>query len=265
MRKKIVAANWKMNMTQAESARFVESLLLRDIGEITDVEVVIIPPFTAIAKVMDALGKAQNIKVGAQNMYWENNGPFTGEISAALLRDLFVHYVVLGHSERRTLFGETDEIVNRKVRAAHEATLRPIVCVGETLIQRDKGSVEKILSIQLRGSLATLGAKELQETVIAYEPVWAIGTGRNATPEQAQEAHVFIRHTLREMSDETTAERIRIQYGGSVNPENARELMAQPVIDGALVGGAGLDPRSFAQIVLSAREEDQTVAPSAVV
>ncbi|PYJ19226.1 MAG: triose-phosphate isomerase, partial [Verrucomicrobia bacterium] len=152
MRKKIVAANWKMNMTQAESARFVESMLL-DLGEIIDVEVVIVPPFTAIAKVMEALGKAQNnIKVGAQNMYWEKSGAFTGEISAALLRDLFVHYVVLGHSERRTLFGENDEIVNRKVRAALDATLRPIVCIGETLEQRDKGNVEKILSIQLRGS-----------------------------------------------------------------------------------------------------------------
>src|ERR1043166_9234591 len=137
MRKKIVAANWKMNMTQAESARFVEAFL-RDLGEITDVEVVIVPPFTSIAKVMEALGRAQNIKVGAQNMYREKSGAFTGEISAALLRDLFVHYVVLGHSERRTLFGETDETVNRKVRAAHAAALRPIVCVGETLEQRDK-------------------------------------------------------------------------------------------------------------------------------
>src|SRR5438876_9157556 len=255
MRKKIVAANWKMNMTQAESARFVESLLLRDVGEITDVEVVIIPPFTAIAKVTEALGNAQNIKVGAQNMYWKNNGPFTGEISAALLRDLFVHYVVLGHSERRTLFGETDEIVNRKARAAHEATLRPIVCIGETLKQRDKGNVEKILALQLRASLKGLNEKELQETVIAYEPVWAIGTGRNATPQQAQEAHAFIRRTLREMSDEATADRIRIQYGGSMKPENARDLMTQPDIDGALVGGASLDPRSFAQIVKAARDE----------
>jgi triosephosphate isomerase len=254
MRKKIVAANWKMNMTQAESARFVESMLL-DLGEITDVEVVIVPPFTAIAKVMEALGKAQsNIKVGAQNMYWEKNGAFTGEISAALLRDLFVHYVVLGHSERRTLFGETDEVVNRKARAAHEATLRPIVCIGETLEQRDKGNVDKILSIQLRGSLKDLGEKELQETVIAYEPVWAIGTGRNATPDQAQEAHGFIRHTLREMANDATAERVRIQYGGSVKPENADELMNQPDIDGALVGGASLDPRSFAQIVKAARD-----------
>src|SRR5438128_6673224 len=254
MRKKIVAANWKMNMTQAESARFVESLLL-DLGDITDVEVVIVPPFTAIAKVTEALGKAQNIKIGAQNMHWEQNGPFTGEISAALLRDLFVRYVVLGHSERRTLFGETDEIVNRKVRAAHEATLRPILCIGETLEQRANGNVAKILSVQLRGNLAGLNEKELQETVVAYEPVWAIGTGRNATPEQAQEAHAFIRHTLREMSDETTAERVRIQYGGSVKPENARELMVQADIDGALVGGASLDPRSFAQIVNTAREE----------
>jgi triosephosphate isomerase len=255
MRKKIVAANWKMNMTQAESGRFVESLLL-DLGDISDVEVVIIPPFTAIAKVTESLGKAQNIKVGAQNMHWERSGAFTGEISAALLRDLFVRYVVLGHSERRTLFGETDEIVNRKVRAAHESTLRPIVCVGETLAQRDKGNVEKILSIQLRGSLAELTEKELQETVIAYEPVWAIGTGRNATPEQAQQAHAFIRRTLGKMLDETTAERIRIQYGGSVKPENARELMSQPDIDGALVGGASLDPLSFAQIVKAARDED---------
>jgi triosephosphate isomerase len=254
MRKKIVAANWKMNMTQAESARFVQSLLL-DLGDITDVEVVIVPPFTAIAKVMEALGASQSIKVGAQNMHWEPNGAFTGEISSALLRDLLVRYVVLGHSERRTLFGETDEIVNRKVRAAHEGSLRPIVCVGETLEQRDKGNVEKILSIQLRGSLKDLNEKELQETVIAYEPVWAIGTGRNATPEQAQQAHAFIRHTLYEMSDEATADRIRIQYGGSVKPENAQVLMAQPDIDGALVGGASLDPRSFAQIVKAAREK----------
>jgi triosephosphate isomerase len=256
VRKKIVAANWKMNMTQAESARYVESLLL-DLGDIADVEVVIVPPFTAIAKVTEALGKAQNIKIGAQNMHWERNGAFTGEISAELLRDLFVRFVILGHSERRALFGETDEIVNQKVRAAHEAALHPIVCVGETLEQREHGNIKKILSIQLRGSLAELSAKELMETVIAYEPIWAIGTGRNATPAQAQEAHAFIRLTLREMSDEATADKIRIQYGGSVKPDNARELMSQPDIDGALVGGASLDPRSFSQIVNAAREEEK--------
>ena len=254
MREKIIAANWKMNMTQAESAQFMESFL-RDVGEINDVEVVIIPPYTAIPKVSEALGRAHNIKLGAQNMYWEKSGAFTGEISALLLRDLLVHYVVLGHSERRMLFGETDEIVNRKVHAAHEGKLRPIVCVGETLDQRDKGDVETILSMQLRGSLAGLTPKQLQESVIAYEPVWAIGTGRNATPQQAQEAHAFIRRTLSEMADDGTAERVRIQYGGSVKPENAHELMNQPDIDGALVGGASLDPRSFAQIVKAARQE----------
>jgi triosephosphate isomerase len=189
-------------------------------------------------------------------MHWERSGAFTGEISPAMLRELFVRYVVLGHSERRALFGETDEIVNRKVRAAHEAVLRPIVCVGETLEQRERGSVEKILALQLRGSLADVEAKELQETVIAYEPIWAIGTGKTATAGQAQEAHAFIRQTLREMSDDGTADKVRIQYGGSVKPENARELMSQPDIDGALVGGASLDPRGFAQIVRGGLSND---------
>ncbi len=254
MRKKIVAANWKMNMLQAEAAEFVKDLLL-EIGDMLAVEVVIVPPFTAIAKVAETLGHAQNIKVGAQNMYWERSGAFTGEISAAMLRDLFVRYVVLGHSERRQLFGETDEMVNRKVRFAQEATLRPIVCIGETLEQRDAGRVEETLAGQLRGSLGGIETKDSHELIIAYEPVWAIGTGRNATPQQAQEAHAFIRATLREMSDEATAQRIRIQYGGSVKPENARSLMSQPDIDGALVGGASLDARSFAQIVLAADED----------
>jgi triosephosphate isomerase len=261
MRKKIVAANWKMNMTQAESAQFMHSLLL-DIGDIREVDVVIVPPFTAITKVVESLGQAQNIKVGAQNMHWERSGAFTGEISAALLRDLFVRYVVLGHSERRALFYETDEIVNKKVHAAHEAMLRPIVCIGETLEQRDKGKVEKVLSKQLHGSLAGLDAKQLLETVIAYEPVWAIGTGRNATPEQAQEAHAFIRQTVGEMSDAATAEKIRIQYGGSVKPGNARELMSQSDIDGALVGGASLEARSFVEIINAARDEGRDGSPS---
>ena len=248
MRKKIIAANWKMNMTQSESEAFI-TIFLREIGDLDEVEIVILPPFTAIGKVSELLTQSQNVKVGAQNMHWERSGAFTGEISPAMLRELFVRYVVLGHSERRAMFGETDEIVNRKVRAAHEALLRPILCIGETLAQREKGEVEKVLSTQLRGSLAQVDAKELQETVIAYEPVWAIGTGKTATSDQAQEAHAFIRQTLREMSDETTAERVRIQYGGSVKPDNARDLLSQPDIDGALVGGASLDPRSFAQIV----------------
>ncbi len=251
MRKKVVAANWKMNMLQAEAAAFVETFQ-RELGDSSEVEAVLVPPFTALAKTSEALHNSKNIKLGAQNMYWEKSGAFTGEISAAMLRDLFVRYVVLGHSERRQLLGETDEIVNRKVRAAHEASLKPIVCIGETLEQREAGEVEKILSGQLRGSLAEVGVKELQETVIAYEPVWAIGTGKTATAEQAQEAHAFIRQTLQSIADESVADKIRIQYGGSVKPDNARTLMSQPDIDGALVGGASLDPRSFAQIVKGA-------------
>ncbi len=238
MRKKIIAANWKMNMTQAEAASFVETFLV-EVSESTDVEIVIVPPFTAIAAVNSALEQAQHIRVGAQNMHWERSGAFTGEISPAMLRDLFVRYVVLGHSERRTLFGETDEIVNRKVRAAHEAMLRPIVCVGETLEQRERGDVEKILGSQLRGSLAELDGKELHETVIAYEPVWAIGTGKTATPEMAHEAHALVKSIY-------PVE--RVLYGGSVKPDNAEELLSQDDVDGALVGGASLEVDSFTAI-----------------
>jgi triosephosphate isomerase (TIM) len=255
MRKKIIAANWKMHMTQGESEAFMTTFL-REIGDLDEVEIVIVPPFTAIPKVTEIVTQTQNIKVGAQNMHWERSGAFTGEISPAMLRELFVRYVVLGHSERRAMFGETDEIVNRKVRAAYEEVLRPILCVGETLEQREKGQVEKVLSSQLRGGLAGVGAKELNETVIAYEPVWAIGTGKTATAGQAQEAHAFIRQTLREISDEATADRVRIQYGGSVKPDNAQTLLSQPDIDGALVGGASLDPRSFAQIVQAGIPEE---------
>ena len=249
MRKKIIAANWKMNMTCEEAAGYIE-ILLRELGTDSDrVEVVIVPPFTAIAKVSGLLSHVQHVKVGAQNMYYEKSGAYTGEVSAAMLRELFVRYVVLGHSERRALFGETDEIVNRKTRAAHEAVLKPIVCIGETLAEREAGKVEEVLGRQIHGSLAGLGAKEMSETVLAYEPVWAIGTGRTASPEQAQEAHAFIRKTLAEVWDGPTAEKVRIQYGGSVKPENAASLMGQADIDGALVGGASLDPRAFAQII----------------
>ena len=240
-----------MNMTQAEAAAFIETFL-REIGDLAEAEIVIIPPFTALAKVSGVLHDVQNVKLGAQNMYWEKGGAFTGEISAAMLRDLFVRYVVLGHSERRQLLGETDEIVNRKARAAHEAGLRPIVCIGETLAQRDRGEVEEVLGRQIYGSLANLSTKELSETVVAYEPVWAIGTGKTATTEQAQEAHAFVRRMLAELSDDATAGRVRIQYGGSVKPDNAGSLMSQPDIDGALVGGASLDPRSFAAIARAA-------------
>jgi triosephosphate isomerase (TIM) len=248
MRRKIIAANWKMNMTLGESDSFLDTFL-RELGDEKRVDIVIAPPFTALARVSERLSRVQNVKLGAQNMHFEKNGAFTGEVSAPMLRELFARYVVLGHSERRTLFGETDEIVNKKAHAAFEAALKPIVCVGETLAERDAGKVESVLVTQLKGSLAGLSAKELSEAVIAYEPVWAIGTGRTATPAQAQEAHAFIRKVLTSLADNPTAEKIRIQYGGSVKSANTAELMKQPDIDGALVGGASLDARGFAEIV----------------
>jgi len=252
MRKKIIAANWKMNMTLGETSVFFEKFL-RELGGDRRVEVVVVPPFTALAKTNELLRNVQNVRLGAQNMHWEKPGAFTGEISAEMLRDLLVNYVILGHSERRTIFGETDEIVNKKVRAAHTGALRPIVCIGETLAERDGAKVEEVLTRQIRGSLAGVSADQMEETVIAYEPVWAIGTGRNATPAQAQEAHAFIREQLQAGWGEEIAAKVRIQYGGSVKPANAKDLMSQADIDGALVGGASLDPRGFAEIVQAAR------------
>lgn len=251
MRKKIIAANWKMNMTAAETASFMEDLEL-ELKNLDHAEVVIIPPFTALPRLSSIAANWSGITIGAQNMWHEASGAFTGEISAGMLREFFTRYVVLGHSERRTIFGETDELVNKKVKAAHAASLRPILCVGETLAERDAGTHHEVLARQLRGSLAGLNTEQALDTVIAYEPVWAIGTGRTATPEQAQEAHAFIRKILGEIFDPSTAAKIRIQYGGSVKPDNAAELLHQPDIDGALVGGASLDPRSFAKIVQAA-------------
>ena len=248
MRKKIIAANWKMNMTVSEAEAFLATFLL-ELGDEKRVDIVILPPFTALARVSERLSSTQNVKLGAQNMHWEKSGAFTGEIGAHLLRELFVRYVVLGHSERRSLFGETDAIVNKKVVAAIESTLKPIVCIGETLAERDGGKVEQVLETQLRGSLAGLTAKDFGEIVLAYEPVWAIGTGRTATPEQAQSAHSFIRKMIATVWDKATADKVRIQYGGSVKPGNTVELMSQPDIDGALVGGASLVARDFAEIV----------------
>lgn len=248
MRKKIIAANWKMNMTAAESASFMEDLEL-ELKNFDGVEIVIIPPFTALPRVSELVSETPGVTLGAQNMWHEASGAFTGEVSAAMLREFFTRYVVLGHSERRTIFNETDELVNKKVRAAHAANLRPILCVGETLAERDAGTHHAVLSKQLKGSLAGLDKDQMLDTVIAYEPVWAIGTGRTATPAQAQEAHEFIRKTLAEIFDAGTAAKVRIQYGGSVKPDNAKELLHQKDIDGALVGGASLDPRSFAKIV----------------
>ncbi len=251
MRKKIIAANWKMNMTSAEGASFMEDLKL-ELKNFDGAEIVIVPSFTVLPRLSEVISELPGITLGAQNMWHESSGAFTGEVSAGMLREFFTRYVVLGHSERRILFGESDELVNKKVKAAHAASLRPILCVGETLEERDADRHHEVLAKQLRGSLAGLEAEQMLDTVIAYEPVWAIGTGRTATPEQAQEAHAFIRKTLADIFDPATAAKVRIQYGGSVKPDNAKELLHQPDIDGALVGGASLDPRSFAKIVQAA-------------
>jgi triosephosphate isomerase (TIM) len=253
MRKKIIAANWKMNMTLTETENFLQAFR-PEVEEVTTVEIVIAPPFTGLAKLSELLGGSQKIRLGAQNFYFEKSGAYTGEISATMLRELFVKYVIIGHSERRQIFGETDSLINKKVIAALENELKPILCVGETLEEREAGSEKEILDKQLRGALAGVGAQQLLETVIAYEPVWAIGTGKTATSAQAQDAHAHVRAVLEELADKTTAGKVRIQYGGSVKPANAKELLTQPDIDGALVGGASLEVRSFAEIVKAGQQ-----------
>ncbi len=250
MRKKIVAGNWKMNMTVAEAANLVQGLKA-ELSNFREVEVVVCPPFTALSGVSAAL-QGTNMDLGAQNMHWEKSGAFTGEISPEMLRELFCHYVILGHSERRTYFGETDAIVNRKVKSALAWGLHPIVCVGETLQQREAGEVEAVISAQVRGSLAGLEQKEILESVVAYEPVWAIGTGKTASSSQAQDVHALIRKVLGEMFTPAVAQGVRIQYGGSVKPANAKELFSMPDIDGGLIGGAALDAKSFIAIVKAA-------------
>ena len=250
MRKPIVAGNWKMNKTVAEATVLADDIK-RDMGDCTGVDVVLCPPFTALKAVSDALTDT-HIDLGAQNMHWEASGAYTGEVAPGMLRELFCHYVILGHSERRDYFNETDDIVNKKAKAALAANLRPIVCVGELLEDRDADRTEAVVEAQVRGSLADLSAREWADVVIAYEPVWAIGTGRTASPEQAQEAHAFIRSIVKDMTDESLAQSVRIQYGGSMKPANAIELMKQPDIDGGLIGGAALEARSFVEIVNAA-------------
>jgi len=256
MRKKIIAANWKMNMTVAETESFLEAFRL-EIEDVTGVEIVIAPPFTALAKMSELLGGSQKIRLGAQNMYHEASGAFTGEISAAMLRELYVRYVIVGHSERRQIFGESDALIAKKIRAVQAAEMRPILCVGETLEEREAGKENAVIERQLRLALEGQTPEDLADLVIAYEPVWAIGTGKTASPAQAQEAHAGIRGVIAKLSDAATADKIRIQYGGSVKAANAREILSQPDIDGALVGGASLEPRGFAQIVKAAKPEDE--------
>ena len=250
MRTKIVAGNWKMNKTPGEGAALAAALR-KELGEGTcPVEIVVCPPFTGLDAASKALAGSK-IGLGAQNMSAEAPGAFTGEISAGMLVELGVRYVILGHSERRTLYGETDVLVNRKTKAAIVAGLTPIVCVGETLAEREADKTEKVVTTQVRDSLAGLGA-DIRKVVVAYEPVWAIGTGKTASPAQAQEVHALIRRVLSAISDGQTATGIRIQYGGSMKPDNAKELMSQPDIDGGLIGGAALKADAFAAIIRGA-------------
>ena len=246
-RKLIIAGNWTMNKTVAEALTLVGDLK-RDLTGVKEVDIVVAPPYTALSEVSKAILDS-NIRLASQNMSENNFGAFTGEICAGMLKEFSVRYVILGHSERRQFQKETDALIAKKAAAVHAAALKPIVCVGETLAEREGGQMEKVLTTQVTGSLAGLTKEQMVETVIAYEPVWAIGTGKTATTQQAQDAHAFIRGLLVKIYDEPTAKKVRIQYGGSVKPANAKELMSQPDVDGALVGGASLEARSFADII----------------
>lgn len=243
-----------MYKTVTEAVELVRALKGNLAGGNDTVEVAVCPPFTALTAVARELGDG-GIALGAQNMYWENEGAFTGEISPLMLKEIGCKYVVLGHSERRQYFGETDETVNMKVKAALKHDLLPIVCVGERLAEREAGITQKVIKVQILGSLADLVPQEIERLVIAYEPVWAIGTGRTASNEDAQEVNGYIRQLLAEIAGREIAERVRIQYGGSVKPENAAGLMSQPDIDGALVGGASLKAESFAGIIKAVATE----------
>ena len=247
MRTPLIAGNFKMFKTVAETVAYVNELrsLVKDAG---NVDIVIAPPFTAIAAAAEAV-KGSRIGVSAQDVHWEREGAFTGEVSAGMLREAGARYAIIGHSERRTLFGETNGSVNKKMHAAITAGLVPIVCIGETLEQRDRNETLAVLDRQIKEGLDGVTGEQLSGMVLAYEPVWAIGTGRNATPAQAGEAHHHIRQRLKQWFGLDPSERCRVLYGGSVKPENIAKLIAEPDVDGALVGGASLDARSFTAII----------------
>ncbi len=246
MRKKIVAANWKMYKTPGEAVTLVTQIIASPPPR-PDREVVLCPPFTALSRVSQVL-KGSRLKLGAQNLHWEKEGAFTGEISAPMLKELGCEYVIVGHSERRQYFGEVDSVVARKLTAVFAGGMAPILCVGEKLEDREAGKTESVLETQIKGALSGCDASQLKGLVVAYEPVWAIGTGKTATSEMAVDAHKFIRRLLGMMFGSGFAEETRIQYGGSVKPENASELLKETEIDGALVGGASLKADSFLKI-----------------
>jgi triosephosphate isomerase (TIM) len=249
MRIPIIAGNWKMYKT-SEEARSLASDLKGRLAKASGVKIVLCPPFTALPTVYSVI-KDSNLKLGAQNMHWEKEGAFTGEISAEMILGIGCRYVILGHSERRTYFSENNQMINKKVKSAVKSGLIPIICVGEKLEEREKGKTEDVVEEHVIGAFQGLSKENATKTVIAYEPVWAIGTGKTASPKQANEVHIFIRQLLSEIYDQKIADNIDILYGGSVKPENSEELLAQSDIDGALVGGASLDADSFEKIVNS--------------
>ncbi|NQT89731.1 MAG: triose-phosphate isomerase [Candidatus Omnitrophica bacterium] len=250
MRRPIIAGNWKLNNTINEAVELINGLK-RELVDADGVDIVVCPTYTALSDAHEILMDT-NIKLGAQDVYWEEKGAFTGEISPQMLKDAGCDYVIIGHSERRKYFNETNETVNKKIKAALAAGLLPIVCVGEQLEEREAGKAFDVIKDHVTGSLAGLSGEDMEKIVLAYEPVWAIGTGKTATPQQAEEVHAYIRGLLKEIFDEETAENTRIQYGGSVKPDNIKELMQEKDLDGALVGGASLKIDSFTQIVKGA-------------
>jgi triosephosphate isomerase len=252
MRLPVIAANWKMYKTVHEAVVFVKEFRSM-VKDLDDVEIVVAPPFTAVHAVAEA-ARNSNVGVGAQDVYWEREGAFTGEVSATMLKEAGAEYVIIGHSERRRLFQETDEAVNRKLVAALGAKLAPIVCMGETLDERESNQTLAVLDRQIRAGLDALTGEQVASLVIAYEPVWAIGTGRNATPAQAAEAHGHIRSRLRQWFGGDAADQCHVIYGGSVKPDNIHELVLNEDVDGALVGGASLDVRGFFDIVARSRQ-----------
>ncbi len=247
MRKPLIAGNWKMQNTVSETIELLNSLK-RNLIDCNEVDVLVCPPYTSLSDANDTLTDA-GISLGAQNIYWEEKGAFTGEISPVMLKDVGCTYAIIGHSERRQYFGETNETVNKRIRAALKADFTPIVCIGEVLSQREAGETLNVIGNQLKEGLAGFQKEDIGKMVIAYEPVWAIGTGKTATPEQAQEVHKFIRDWIKDNVSDDISKELRILYGGSVKPSNIKELIQQPDIDGGLVGGASLDAASFVDIV----------------
>jgi triosephosphate isomerase len=252
-RRILIAGNWKMNKTATEAVALVNEIK-REVYDVDNVDILVCPPFTALSLVSDVVNES-NIALGAQNMYFEESGAYTGEVSTAMLKDCGCTHVIIGHSERRTIFNESDELINKKVKKALEADLTPVLCIGEKLEEREANKTFEVITNQLNGDLADIDSDNMKKIVIAYEPVWAIGTGKTATPQQAQEAHAFIRKLIKEKYDEAVANETIILYGGSMKPANVEELIAQEDVDGGLIGGASLKAESFVEMIKKSNKE----------